>query len=287
MLSIVIPVKNEAKSLPLILGSIKAQSFTDLEVIVAISADTTDDSRRVAEAFGARTVVGGMPGPGRNRGAEVAKGDVILFLDADIILPPGFLAGTVAEFKRRRLGVATCFIQPLSERLDDKFFHDVFNLYMKMVAEFSPHAPGFCIFAQHDLHDAIKGFDEEIKLAEDHDYVMRAARIGRYGILKSFKIPVSVRRFERDGRLNIAMKMLLAEIYLQTKGNIKTDIFRYRFAHFDEPKKTTAVELKEQLEEIAKLARARARKIGTSLKKEVKLPLKKRVRRITRRLKKK
>jgi hypothetical protein len=162
-------------------------------------------------------------------------------------------------------------IKPLSDRLDDKIFHDIFNFYMTMVQDFSPHAPGFCIFVQTDIHRVINGFDEDIKLAEDHDYVRRAARIGRYGILKSYKIPVSVRRFERDGRMTIAMKMLLAEIYLQTKGNIKSDIFNYRFAHFDEPKKTTAAELKEQLEQISKLAKERARKIGATLKSEVRV----------------
>ena len=113
----------------------------------------------------------------------------------------------------------------------DKVFHKIYNFYTKMIRRFSPHAPGFCIFCRKDIHDAISGFDEEIKLAEDHDYVSRAGKITRFNILKSHPILVSVRRFDRDGRLNIALRYLAAELYIQTKGPIKTDIFKYRFGY--------------------------------------------------------
>ena len=82
-LSIIIPCKNEEEQLPKLLASIKRQTFTDYEIIVA-DAHSKDRTREIAESFGARVVEGGMPGPGRNKGALQAQGTHLLFLDADV-----------------------------------------------------------------------------------------------------------------------------------------------------------------------------------------------------------
>lgn len=236
MLSIVIPTYNEEESLPFLLRSLQGQTYKDFEVIVADSPRTTDRTREVAAEFGARVIEGGLVSRGRNAGAAVAKGESILFLDADVLLPdPWFLQMTVAEFERRNYGAATCKLHPLSDKVVDKVFHEAFNYFMQVTKEIGlPHAPGFCIFARKDVHDRIGGFDEEIKLAEDHDYVVRAGKVSKFGLLKTYRIPVSVRRFDRDGRLNIAVKYLLCELHLRTLGNVKSDIFKYSFGH---PKK--------------------------------------------------
>jgi len=231
MLSIIIPTYNEENYIEFLLRSIQAQSYKDYEVIVA-DANSKDRTRELAAQNGVLVVDGGMPAVGRNRGAAVAKGDILLFLDADVVLPdPWFLQGTVAEFEKRKLGVATCMADPMSKNKTDKVFHEVFNYFMLVTAATAPHAPGFCIFARKSVHDKIGGFDEEIKLAEDHDYAKRAAKAGKFGVLKSYRIPVSVRRFDRDGRLNIAVKFLLCELYMQTRGAPKTDLFKYTFGH--------------------------------------------------------
>ncbi|MEY4723142.1 MAG: hypothetical protein RLZZ324_655 [Candidatus Parcubacteria bacterium] len=231
MLSIVIPTYNEEESLPFLLRSLQGQTYKDFEVIVA-DASSADKTREIAAEFGARVVQGGKVARGRNAGAEAAKGENILFLDADVILPdPWFLQSTVAEFERSAFGTATCKLDPLSDRVDDKVFHEAFNFFMHVTQDTVPHAPGFCIFARKSVHDKIAGFDETIKLAEDHDYVNRAGKVAKFGLLKSARIPVSVRRFDRDGRLNIAVKYLLCEVYMRTKGKVTTDVFKYSFGH--------------------------------------------------------
>jgi glycosyltransferase involved in cell wall biosynthesis len=233
MLSIVIPTRNEEEALPRLLASLAAQTFRDIEVIVADAA-STDRTRQVAEDYGARVVKGGMPGAGRNRGAEAARGETLLFLDADVVLPePTFLRTAMAEFRRRKLAAATCRITAMSDRPVDKLFHGAFNTLMLATERFAPHAPGFCIFARKEVHFAISGFDEEIRLAEDHDYVARAAEAGRgrFGVLRNCRIPVSVRRFDRDGRFNVAVKYVLCEIYMRTRGPVRDDFFRYTFGH--------------------------------------------------------
>ena len=104
-LSIVIPVKNEETDLPKLLASIKAQTFTDYEVIVA-DAHSTDKTVELAQAAGAIVVEGGMPGSGRNRGAEAAStGDPLAEMDIDdsaaadgvivVSIPVGLVRGLV------------------------------------------------------------------------------------------------------------------------------------------------------------------------------------------------
>lgn len=217
--------------MPALLKSIKMQTGVEYEIIV-VDAHSEDKTRTLAESYGARVVDGGLPARARNLGAAAARGDVLLFLDADVVLPaPDFLEKTSEEFAERKLGIATCAVCPLSEKWVDKIFHDVYNFYTKIIQRLTPRAPGFCIFARRNIHEAILGFDEAVKLAEDHDYAERAGQITRFGILKSYPIMVSVRRFERDGRFNIAAKYLLCEVHMKIKGSVKSDIFKYRFGY--------------------------------------------------------
>ena len=231
MLSIVIPTKNEEEYLPILLKSIRHQTLQPKEIIVA-DAWSTDHTRQIAESFGANVVDGGMPGPGRNRGARVATGEYLLFLDADVQLTdPQFLEKSLGEFIERKLDFATCDVEPLSNKLIDRVFHDFYNVYTRVLAKVHPHAPGFCIFARQEAHRQIGGFDETVVFCEDHDYVVRGQKIGSFGILRSAKVPVSVRRLERDGRWEVAVKYVLAEAHIMALGPVRSNIFHYSFGH--------------------------------------------------------
>src|ERR1035438_5499991 len=127
MLSIIIPTVNEERFLPYLLKSLKEQTFNDFEVIVADS-NSTDATRSIALKSGARVVKGGLPARGRNNGAKVARGEWLLFLDDDVILPRDFLERTMAEIQKHDFSVATCLIDPLSDRRIDRFLHGVGNL---------------------------------------------------------------------------------------------------------------------------------------------------------------
>lgn len=238
MLTIVIPTKNEEAVLPRLLESIRRQTMQPKEIIVA-DAGSTDRTREIAAQFGARVVEGGMPGPGRNRGAEHAATDLVLFLDADVELrDPEFLERSVGEMLERKLDLATCDVFPLSDAWADHVMHKAYNVYARAWGDVFPHAPGFCMFARRDLHLTINGFDESVLFCEDHDYARRAAKVGTFGFLRSTKIPVSIRRLDRDGRLNIAIKYLLAELHLAMLGPIRHDRFKYSFGHKQKAKVT-------------------------------------------------
>jgi glycosyltransferase involved in cell wall biosynthesis len=231
MLSIVIPTFNEGECLPLLLESIRTQSFFDYEIIIAdnYSQDITLD---VAKEYGAIITTGGLPGAGRNAGAKIAKGDLILFLDADVILPKDFLKDIVNEFWYKKIDVATCQVEPLSNRKIDHIMHEIYNKFIILFANTYPYAPGFCILVKKLVHNTIFGFDERIMLGEDSDYVQRASGISKFAVLRSHKVPVSVRRLDEDGRFTTAMKYILSGLYMFFIGNIESNrLFKYKFGH--------------------------------------------------------
>ncbi len=236
MLSIIIPTLNEENFLPKLLGSIKSQDFNDYEIIVA-DAGSKDKTVEISKENGCRVVKGGLLPAGRNRGAEAANGDIFLFLDSDVILSQHFLKHSVEQFKKRGLGIAGFSLIPLSNKKIDKFFHNIFNIWTELTQKISPHAASTIMCAK-EVHNAIKGFDEEIVFIEDYAYSRAAAKASKYGLIKE-PVSVSVRRYEKDGRLKTYIKYTLGELHTVFLGPIKSNIFNYKFGHYDADDKKT------------------------------------------------
>jgi len=231
-ISIIIPALNEENALPKLLKSIRSQSFKDYEVIVA-DANSKDRTVQVAKEYGARVVAGGMPAVGRNNGAKVAEGEFLFFLDADVTLPRGFLKKAYDEMQRRFLDLATCEFRPLSDMIIDKVMHDFANMYIKLNQYSSPHAAGFCIFVTRRLFERVGGFDEKLKLAEDHDFVKKSAKFRNLRVLNSVYVNVSVRRLRKEGRFGLMNKYFKVELTRMFKGEITTDEIEYGFGDFE------------------------------------------------------
>jgi len=106
MISIIIPVYNADRYLEACLASALCQSVTDIEVI-AIDDGSTDESPAILEKAArtdARLTVlqqaNAGPSVARNRGLELARGEHILFLDADDLLLEGGLEALIADQER-------------------------------------------------------------------------------------------------------------------------------------------------------------------------------------------
>ena len=238
-LTVVVPALNEAERLPLLLDTLDRQTRRADEVIVA-DAGSTDGTREIASARGALVVEGGKPAVGRNAGARAAIGDRLLFLDADDLLDDGFIAASLQEFEERELTAATAFMDPIERQPGNIFACEVANLYLDVMQYVSPHAPGFCILARRDAHEAIDGFDETVLLAEDHDYVQRAAEIGKFRVLRGARVSTSMRRIEKEGLVRLAFMYLYCELYVVTGRPIKKVPFDYEFAAFAPAERTEA-----------------------------------------------
>lgn len=85
--SIVIPVLNEARSLPALIGSLQGTLAANAEVIF-VDGGSVDETPQIAESAGFR-VIRSECGRARqmNAGARSARGDLLVFLHADTVLP--------------------------------------------------------------------------------------------------------------------------------------------------------------------------------------------------------
>lgn len=100
-LSVIIPVHDGEGYLDRCLERLGQSHFQDYECIVVDDA-SSDGSRRIAAARGATVIAldrNGGPAHARNRGAEQATGDLLLFVDADVCVHPDTLAQVDAYFR--------------------------------------------------------------------------------------------------------------------------------------------------------------------------------------------
>lgn len=255
MISIIIPTLNEEDCLRILLESIKKQDFNDYEIIIA-DGGSKDRTREIAKNYGCKIVSGGSPAKGRNEGTKIAQGDLLFFIDADSALPQSFFSKLLKEFKRRKLDLASFPVYPVrgyqdEERtqdlhtsngvyprgnLIDKILYGIYNLFAWATQRFLPHATQ-TILIKKEIHHKINGFNEEIKIGEDHAYARAGAKHGKFGFLLNVPpILTSARRFEQEGRLKVYSIFLLAGFYMLFFKNFKSNIFKYHDRHFREKK---------------------------------------------------
>jgi len=232
MISIIIPTLNEEKWLPLLLQDIKKQTFKDHEVIVA-DADSTDKTREIALSCGCKVIDGGLPAKGRNEGAKVAKGDIFVFMDADIRVKKDFLEKAYEEFQKRYIEIATCDYIPDTNEKDIKFLYNLYNEYTRTMQYFIPYSMGMFIIMTKRLFFRLNGFNESIKFGEDWDIANRAGKISKFRMLNSVHIVFSTRRIQKEGKFNYVAKTIKSNLYQLFVGNInKEGIVRYEFGHY-------------------------------------------------------
>src|SRR5277367_1636015 len=104
--SVIVPARNEEECLGVCLGSLVEQAGVNFEVVV-VDDGSTDRTREIAQSFAGVQVVDAGPLPagwsGKNNaltaGVEQARGEWLLFTDADTVHRPGSLARALAEAK--------------------------------------------------------------------------------------------------------------------------------------------------------------------------------------------
>src|SRR5690554_5265241 len=93
--SVIIPAHNEEKYLPDCLSAITSQDFTPNEYeIIVVNNNSSDRTAEIALAYGVKVInePHGPVGRVRNIGAREAKGEILLFLDADCVSPSDWIS---------------------------------------------------------------------------------------------------------------------------------------------------------------------------------------------------
>jgi len=120
LVSVLIPARNEENNLPVLLDSLIKQDYTNFEVVV-YDDHSEDGTSQVLEQFSGRDQrIGWVRGEGVPAGwtgknhachrlGEEAKGDVLLFLDADVIVSKDMLRKAVGTFRQYNLSLLSIF----------------------------------------------------------------------------------------------------------------------------------------------------------------------------------
>lgn len=230
-ISIIIPTYNEEDYLPDLLKSIKRQNFDDLEVIIA-DAHSTDKTVEIAKSFGCKIVPGGLPGVGRNNGAKIAQGKILIFLDADSVLTNNYITSTIEEFELHNLGIAITQIVPLEKGFINQISHELANYLTKQISHIKPHGAGcYGIITYKSLHQKVNGFDEKLDFGEDTDYIERIGKISRFKVLKNPRLLISTRRLEEEGLREITLKYAKSTAKQMVGRKVTLDELDYNFEH--------------------------------------------------------
>jgi rSAM/selenodomain-associated transferase 2 len=189
MISVVIPVLNESR----IIGSClsRLQQETTHHEIVVVDGGSQDGTREIVKTFPNVKILDSPTGRGRqmNRGASAARGNTLLFLHADTLLPPGGLLRIEKALGQHKDIVAGSF----------SLTFDYPSPFLRLYARFSRinHIlftygdQGF--FMSKHIFQEIGGF-LEIPIMEDVEIQKRLNRLGRFVKIRQ-PVKTSARRF--------------------------------------------------------------------------------------------
>lgn len=212
LISIIVITKNEQFYVNNLILNVKNQTYENFEIIISDN-QSTDNTLNICKQFDVNIVNGGIPSTGRNRGAYHSKGTILLFLDADATLSEDFLANNIGEFIERDLDIAITLGRAIQTEWYFKFLLLIANFFVQIIRPFKPHGGGANgIVVRKEIFDRLNGFNEKI-FFDDVDFIERASKMCRFGILKSERIGISFRRFKRDGIIKTCFKVLLSTIF--------------------------------------------------------------------------
>ncbi len=202
-ISLVVPARNESLWLPALLDSVHAARARYRGLVEVIVADnvSTDETAEIARSRGCRvkTVEKRVIGAVRNGGARAARGEILAFVDADSRIHPDtfdvvdrcledgrFVGGaTGVSMERMSLGIAAAYaaLLPLvwATRMDTGV-----------------------VFCRRSDYEAVGGYREDVRFAEDVDFLWKLRRLGRskgqrLARPRGAKAVTSTRKFDEYG----------------------------------------------------------------------------------------
>jgi glycosyltransferase involved in cell wall biosynthesis len=196
MISVIVPAHNEEAYLGRTLEALQSQTYPLHEILV-IANGCSDGTARIARNRCDRLVVLSRKGisHARNVGAHAARGDILIFLDADTVLEPDAL-DIVAEQFTRDFSAGTLKGKPDSSRLAFRLLYGLKNLMH--ICWLHKGSIGV-ILCWKDYFEAAGGFDERLHVMENSEFIRKLERMGKYRCIWTTAATTSMRRYEKTG----------------------------------------------------------------------------------------
>jgi peptidoglycan/xylan/chitin deacetylase (PgdA/CDA1 family)/GT2 family glycosyltransferase len=211
--SVVVPAYNEENYLRACLESIEKQDYAGEYEVIVVDNASTDNTAQIARDWGAKVVYEGKRSPAcaRQKGAEVATGKIIAFIDADTQAPTHWLStivwrflcdaemvavsGPYAYVDAGKFSRITSYVGNFFSIIIDQLFRRVFG---------KGGAIWGCNFAvRRSAFWEVGGFDTNIKFyGEEYELSLRLSRAGKGRIMPRLFVLTSARRLKRIGIVN-------------------------------------------------------------------------------------
>ena len=196
--SIIIPVLNEGDRINALIEHTHHQGFELPYEVIVVDGDLQGGT---VKAIGSEEVVTIITEKGRGRqmnaGAAVARGDILIFLHADTMLPDGALKKISRVLDRQ-----DCVGGAFDLKIDsDSLFLRYISVRASLRSRWNRIPYGDqAIFLRKKYFDRIGGF-KDIPLMEDVELMRRIKKDGRKINILPDKVTTSARRWQRDGAL--------------------------------------------------------------------------------------
>jgi len=228
--SVVVPARNEEASLATCLQSLVAQNGAVFEIIV-VDDDSSDRTREIAGSFAGVRVIeaGALPQgwSGKNNaltaGAHAARGEWLLFTDADTVHLPGSLARALEEAKRHDASLLSYSPEQIVKTFSEKAVMPV--IFAELAASYRPSrvsdpasaaaaANGQYILITREAYDAVGGHAAIAgNLLEDVALARAVKRSGRKIFFRYGADAVRTRMYRSFGQLREGWTKNLALLF--------------------------------------------------------------------------
>ena len=194
-ISIIIPVRNEAGQLPMLLNYLSTVTGkNNIAEIIISDGNSSDDTVKIANLYGAKIVMSEQDGRGlqMNTAAKTATGSILYFLHADSLPPTGFVE-TILD-KINSGDVAGCY----RLRFDYNHWFLKFNAWF---TRFNVNAVRFgdqSLFVRKSIFEVIGGFREDLIIMEDQEIIHRIRKKGKFVVIAGY-VTTSARKYRVNG----------------------------------------------------------------------------------------
>lgn len=203
-LTIVIPCKNEKDIISKTLDLLNYQS--DIHGVKVVVCDSSDDGitkpdlwdrlEYNTDKFDLFVMDGGLPAKARNNGFKLVETPYVLFIDADVfLLDPKTIKRAFLKTRKNDLDLVTTKFR--SDNGNYNYIYKFFDI-LQMISKWStPFCLGGFMMIKSQTFKELKGFDEEIKIAEDYQF-SKQIKPNKFGRINNV-VFTPPRRFENKG----------------------------------------------------------------------------------------
>ena len=206
-ISVIIPAYNEESYIAATLDSInvaaermRSSANASLETIV-VDNNSRDGTAEIAEGRGARVVHEPSQGisKARNTGARNADGDVLVFVDADVIVPPAILEAIHDTMSNPSCVGGGVDVEYTPRRRSMRLYLRGWKILGRLLGM----VQGATQFCRRTAFEQIGGYDEAAWIGEDVDFYWALKKLamqtgGEVRLIKDLRVHPSSRRFDRQ-----------------------------------------------------------------------------------------